>query len=229
VDKDGVVRVELQNGRREIWAWLLGLAAMAALAGLFFFLWGRRKAPSPEDAARARTAMSNTPSARRAPRVVVRPKAARTAPPSAPEAPAPPDDAAEQPGRAPEGRSGIDVFPAPGTKKIKPGIVVPDDFELPPGYVRHFQATDKGEMLQAILMFHPDYELVDENGNPIPVPADRVVPPEMAPPGLAVEMLEVPEDAYANPAEERARALEAGVDADAGANDTEEDSADDAP
>jgi hypothetical protein len=120
------------------------------------------------------------------------------------------------------------VFPAPGTKKIKPGIVVPDDFELPPGYVRHFQATDKGEMLQAILVFHPDYELVDENGNPIPVPADRVVPPEMAPPGLAVEMLEVPEDAYANPAEERARALRA-LDAGEVAPDTEDDSADDAP
>ena len=48
-----------------------------------------------------------------------------------------------------------------GTKPIKRGIIVPDDFELPPGYVRHFQSTDNGERLPAILMFSPDYEWVD--------------------------------------------------------------------
>ncbi|UQA60174.1 hypothetical protein [Polyangium aurulentum] len=224
VDRDGVVKVELHEGRRGIWAPLLGLAAIVALAGLFFFFWGRRAASAPQDKARA----SAAPSARAAPRVVlVRPKAARPIAPPAEGSPPPPEDAQEEPAGAPEERSGIHVFPAPGTKRIKPGIVVPDEFELPPGYVRHYQATDKGEMLQAILMFHPDYELVDEAGNPIPVPADRVVPPEMAPPGLAVEMLEIPEDAYANPAAERAAALEAGVEP--GEDEPEEDSADDAP
>ena len=228
MDRDGVVKVESAEGRREIWAWLLGLAAIAALAGLFFFLWGRHRLASPNDDARPRTAMSPAPRAGPAPRVVLRPKAPRIAAPDDPQSPPPPEEPeAEEPESAPEARTGINVFPAPGTKRIKPGIVVPEDFELPPGYVRHFQATDKGQMLQPILMFHPDYELLDEAGNPLPVPADRVVPPEMAPPGLAVEMLQVPEDAYANPAAERAAALEAGVPP--GEDEAEEDSADDAP
>ncbi len=91
--------------------------------------------------------------------------------------------------------SGIALFPPMGTDPIKRGIVVPDDFELPPGYVRHHQVTDDGVPLPPILMFHPDYQPVDEHGEPIAIPADRVVPPEMAPPGLAIQMLEVPESA----------------------------------
>ena len=42
-------------------------------------------------------------------------------------------------------------------------------------------------------MFHPDYEFVDEHGRPITLPADRVVPPELAPPGMPIRMLDVPE------------------------------------
>jgi hypothetical protein len=95
-------------------------------------------------------------------------------------------------------RAGISVFPAPGTKRIKQGIVVPDEYTLPPGYVRHFQATDKGQMLRPILMFHPDYQPVDASGAPIAVPPDRVVPAALAPAGLPIEMLDVPEDAYAD-------------------------------
>ena len=90
--------------------------------------------------------------------------------------------------------SGIAVFPPPGTDPIKSGIMVPDDFELPSGYVRHYQVTDDGKRLPAILMFHPDYEPVDEHGEPIPLPPDLVVPPDMAPPGLPVRILEVPDD-----------------------------------
>jgi hypothetical protein len=104
---------------------------------------------------------------------------------------------APRPGEIPE-RGGIGSFPAPGTKRIKSGIVVPEDFPLPPGYVRHFQTTDRGQMLQGILMFHPDYQPLDADGKPIPIPADRVVPEELAPPGLKVEYLDVPDDAYAN-------------------------------
>ncbi len=107
---------------------------------------------------------------------------------SADPAPAAADAPADEP-------SGIALFPPPGTKPIKRGIVVPDDFELPAGYVRHFQTTDDGKMLPAILMFHPDYQPVDANGQPVPVPEDRIVPPELAPAGLAVEMLEPPENA----------------------------------
>ena len=108
---------------------------------------------------------------------------------SAAPAPAAADgESADQP-------SGIGLFPAPGTKPIKRGIVVPDGFELPEGYVRHYQATDDGTMLPAILMFHPDYQPVDATGHPVPVPENRVVPPELAPAGLAIQMLEPPENA----------------------------------
>ncbi len=89
-------------------------------------------------------------------------------------------------------KTGIHLFPPPGTKPIKGGIIVPDGYQLPPGYVRHFQATDDGEPVQAILMFHPDHRPLDADGRPIPLPADRVVPPEMAPPGMPIQMLEAP-------------------------------------
>ena len=85
---------------------------------------------------------------------------------------------------------GIAVFPLPGTKPVKHGIVVPEDFALPEGYVRHYQMTDDGQRLPPILLFHPDYQLVDERGAPVPLPEDRVVPPAMAPPGLPIRMLE---------------------------------------
>jgi hypothetical protein len=88
---------------------------------------------------------------------------------------------------------GITVFPLPGTKPIKRGLIVPDDFPLPEGYVRHYQTTDDGEQLPAILMFHPDYDFVNDRGEPITVPADRVVPEGLAPPGLPNQMLDVPD------------------------------------
>lgn len=91
-------------------------------------------------------------------------------------------------------KTGIALFPPPGTKPIKRGIVVPEDFELPPGYVRHYQATDDGERVPAILMFSPDFEWLDEEGEVIPLPADRIVTPEMAPAGLPIQMLELPGD-----------------------------------
>jgi hypothetical protein len=95
----------------------------------------------------------------------------------------------------PEERTGIALFPPPGTDPPKRGIVVPDHFELPPGYMRHYQSTDGGEALAPILMFHPDYEFVDGAGRPVTVPADRVVPPEMVPPGLPIRMLDIPDPA----------------------------------
>jgi hypothetical protein len=87
---------------------------------------------------------------------------------------------------------GIAVFPPPGTDPPKSGVIVPDGWVLPEGYVRHYQSTDDGKALPPILMFHPDYEFTDEQGNPVAVPPDRVVPPELAPPGFPVKMLEVP-------------------------------------
>ena len=89
---------------------------------------------------------------------------------------------------------GIAAFGLPGSDPPKSGIIVPEEFELPEGYVRHYQSTDDGEPLPAILMFHPDYEFVDAQGQTVPLPKDRVVPPEMAPPGLATDnVLHVPE------------------------------------
>ena len=89
-------------------------------------------------------------------------------------------------------KEGIAAFNPPGTNPPKSGIIVPEDYELPEGYVRHYQATDDGQRLDAILMFSPDYQFVDPSGNPISVPEDLIVPPEMAPPGLPIRMLEVP-------------------------------------
>jgi len=89
---------------------------------------------------------------------------------------------------------GLGAFNPPGTSPPMVGLAVPDDFELPEGYVRHYQTTDDGQDVEPILMFSPDYDFVDENGNPIPIPADRVVPPELAPPGLPVREIEIPPD-----------------------------------
>jgi hypothetical protein len=69
---------------------------------------------------------------------------------------------------------------------------VPEDFELPEGYVRHYQATDDGASLPAILMFHPDYVLLDANGGPVALPEGGIVPPELAPPGMPIVLLEIP-------------------------------------
>ena len=89
--------------------------------------------------------------------------------------------------------TGIAAFGLPGTSPPKPGIVVPEGFELPEGYVRHYQTTDDGQQLPAILMFHPDYEFRNARGEVVPVPEDRIVTPDMAPPGLDTgNVLDVP-------------------------------------
>jgi hypothetical protein len=132
-------------------------------------------------------------------RVAARPAGAKTDPsapvrtrPETSGEPAIDDTAADAAGAEPETPSGIGLFPPPGTDPPKSGIVVPDDYELPPGYVRHYQATDDGQQLQPILMFHPDFQPVDDRGRPIKLPKDRVVPPSLAPPGLPIEKLAVP-------------------------------------
>jgi hypothetical protein len=101
-------------------------------------------------------------------------------------------DAAKQAGET----GGVAAFPSPGTDPIKMGLVVPDDFELPDGYIRHYQTTDDGRRLEPILMFSPDYDFVDENGQPVPLPESGIVPPEMAPPGMPIRTLEMPSNPY---------------------------------
>jgi hypothetical protein len=87
---------------------------------------------------------------------------------------------------------GLGAFSPPGTRPPLVGLAVPEDFVLPEGYVRHYQATDDGQRIEPILMFSPDHPVFDAAGRPIAIPQDRVVPPEFAPPGLPIRRIEIP-------------------------------------
>ncbi len=87
---------------------------------------------------------------------------------------------------------GIAAFNPPGTSPPLVGIAVPEDYELPPGYVRHYQATDDGQPIEAILMYAPDHRFYDDQGNEIEVSEDRVVPADRLPAGLQPRAVEIP-------------------------------------
>ena len=89
-------------------------------------------------------------------------------------------------------RTGLGAFSPPGTRPPMIGLAVPEDFVLPDGYVRHHQATDDGQRIEAILMFAPDHKFFDAAKRPIVIPKDRLVPPELAPPGLPIRRIVVP-------------------------------------
>jgi hypothetical protein len=89
-------------------------------------------------------------------------------------------------------RSGLGAFSPPGTRPPLVGLAVPEDFPLPAGYVRHHQVTDDGQTIEAVLMFAPDFQMVDAAGKPVAMPKDRVVPPELAPPGLPIRRIVIP-------------------------------------
>jgi len=80
----------------------------------------------------------------------------------------------------------------PGTSPPLVGLAVPEDYALPEGYVRHFQATDDGQAIEPILMYSPDYEFLDAAGQPIAIPADRVVRVAQAPAGLPIRQVRIP-------------------------------------
>ena len=201
IDADGVKLVEVAGVRKGVW--LLGLALLlAGGAGLLALRLALRPDVPEAGLARAEAPVAAV-GAPAAPSAVAAPRARPVRRGAAPPPPPPPPPAeAEAPTAVPplpefpvepgEGPSGIALYPPPGTDPLKRGIRVPEDFELPEGYVRHHQATDDGEGLPAILMFHPDYEWLDENGDAIALPEDRIVPPELAPPGMPIEMLELP-------------------------------------
>jgi len=209
VDADGVRIYEVPGVRARVW--LVVIAAVIVVALLLVVRGSHqselfdRTAPVARSAAPpALGAGPRLPAERAAARPPVPPRVPPVvpgAPAAAPNAAAADSAAADEPpprepmfGGATSGEpSGVALFPPPGTKPIKRGLVVPDDFDLPPGYVRHYQATDDGERVPAILMFHPDYHPVDQHGDPIALPADRIVPPDMAPPGMPIEMLELEE------------------------------------
>jgi hypothetical protein len=88
--------------------------------------------------------------------------------------------------------SGLGAFNPPGTRPPLIGLAVPEDFVLPEGYVRHDQATDDGQRIEPILMFSPDYQIFDAASQPIEMPKNRVVPPELAPPGFPIRYIVVP-------------------------------------
>jgi hypothetical protein len=212
-DGDGV-RVSEAPGLRRA-AWVLVLVTMVIGLGTFVAISLIRRGgpakpadmdvmrpPEPTSGADvARTAQSApaSPSA-----AVARPRAVRheAAPsPTAGAAPAadavPPRDVSAKEVietlNAGSVHTGIAAFPPPGTKPVKRGIVVPDDFVLPEGFVRHYQTTDDGRQLPPVLTLHPDYDLVDARGERVVLPDDRVVPPELVPAGLPVRILELPD------------------------------------
>lgn len=185
-------------------ALLAGAALLACVALLVLF--GRPPAPAPPEVgaqaepgagavpeAPPRTSPAASPPSGAGTKAQAKPEPrepGRPAAPGAPEAVAAGEEASDA---APPVASGIGLFPPPGTDPVKVGIVVPEDFELPEGFLRHYQATDDGQELPPILLFHPDYEVLGDDGRPIPLPEDRVVPPELAPPGLPIELLVLPE------------------------------------
>jgi len=89
-------------------------------------------------------------------------------------------------------RTGLGAFQPHGTSPPLMGLEVPDGFALPAGYVRHHQATDDGQRIPPILMFHPDVRHVDVGGRRVAVPPDRVVPPDLAPPGMPRRPVRIP-------------------------------------
>ena len=89
--------------------------------------------------------------------------------------------------------SGLGAFNPPGTSPPMIGLAVPEDYLLPEGYVRHFQATDDGQRIEPILMYSPDFNFFDSNGQQIVIPENRVVPDNMAPPGLVIRPIKKPE------------------------------------
>jgi hypothetical protein len=153
-------------------------------------------AAKPADTKTTGAAVSSRPLTPRRPAT---PRANPDAPEEPPELPIPPDrlkdvtmgeyiQALHDAGI----HEGIGAFNPPGTSPPLEGLAVPPDYQLPDGYVRHYQATDDGQAIEPILMYSPDFEFFDANGNRIEIPEDRVVPPEHAPPGLPVRIIDIP-------------------------------------
>ncbi|MBZ4417496.1 hypothetical protein [Myxococcus sp. RHSTA-1-4] len=200
VDGDGVTHVAPSRSSSGVGLWLVGGALIFTILSVALSAWWLSSDVEVEPMAElppAPVAEQPPPMVAQAPVVRPRPVAPAPQPVAAPvveEAVPPPADEAPY-----TGPTGTQLY-RPGTKPLKRGIVVPEDFPLPPGFVRHYQSTDNGERVAAILMFHPDYAPKDESGQPIPLPENRVVPAEMAPPGLPIEMLQLPEGAEAGAA-----------------------------
>jgi hypothetical protein len=199
VDKDGVTHVAPARSSSGVGLWLVGgaLVFTALCVGLSVWLLSSDvEVDAPPLVEAPPAPVVQPPMVAQAPVPRPRPVAPVATPAPVVEEPAVPPSEPEQPYTGP---TGTQLY-RPGTKPLKRGIVVPEDFELPPGYVRHYQSTDEGERVAAILMFHPDYQPKDERGQPIELPENRVVPAEMAPPGMPIQMLQLPEGSEAGAA-----------------------------
>ncbi|MCY1018034.1 hypothetical protein [Pyxidicoccus sp. MSG2] len=200
VDSDGVTHVAPTRSGRGMGVWLVGGALVFLVACIGLSVWLSSSEVEVEAVLEVPPPVVQAPPPMAVQAPVRRPVAQRPQPVATPPSelagnPTP----VEEPEQPYTGPTGTQLY-RPGTKPMKRGIVVPEDFELPPGFVRHYQSTDNGERVAAILMFHPDFEMKDERGEPIPLPENRVVPAEMAPPGLPIQMLQLPEGAEAGAA-----------------------------
>lgn len=201
---------------RPAWPWLLLALALGAGAVALLLSPAPPAPPPPAAAARPTWAASPFDAARAG--AAAEPAATETGPasrpasapattaaPAAASAPASDDLAAHvPPGVVPTMnqvidqlhqrgiRTGLGAFNPPGTKPALVGLAVPEGFELPPGYLRHRQATDDGQAIEAILMFDPDHPPPAAAGRSLRTPAERVVPPELAPPGLVPRTITLP-------------------------------------
>lgn len=203
-DGDGVRVVRKPRAARR---WALPAAAVTVLAFAGFMGWRLWLTPAPGPAASLRTVAVTEPAEASAP-AGGPPAAAPIAEPGVDELPSQdPNDLASyfRPGDPePTGaevigalhdvgiRTGLGAFNPPGTSPPLEGLAVPEDYPLPEGYVRHHQYTDEGVAIEPILMFAPDFMLHDAEGRPIPLPENRVVPPELAPPDLPVRRVRIP-------------------------------------
>ena len=195
--------VTIAPGRSPGKAWL-ALAGAVVVAGTALFALFRTPATAVDPTApQARVEASAPPAPPRAEPAPPAPAAfevaERARPPAHEDSPvgAPPPPRATAGGADETERertpSGIALFPPRGSEPVRVGLVVPDGFELPEGFMRHYQVTDDGQELPPILVVHPDYELLDAQGQPVPRPEGGVVPPDLAPPGLPIETLVVPD------------------------------------
>lgn len=188
IRKDGVVMLETPRARRLRTAGRITLVALFAAFGIWFL--------QPEPVAAEEPARAVQP-----PRAPQRDPMERAVEAAMQQHPLPPPEPARNPpAEEPQQReeqgevtvdqlppgdgTGLDAIPKPGTKPLLGGIIVPEGYTLPPGFMRHYQTTDDGEALPAILVYHPDVRPGDVK--------DRVVPREGAPFGMPVQWLDPP-------------------------------------
>jgi hypothetical protein len=188
------VRVTPRRGPR------LALVAGVLLGALALWLWW----PAPEGPAQPeerKPAGAAEPPDAPAQQQRQQPSFVNPSPPRAPAPPPPTAPPATPPKAEPEeqGHSAFDLFPEQKRRPHLLGYVVPEGFPLPEGYIRHYQTAHYPEglkQLPPILMYDFGYQPRDRQGNPLPLPEDRVVPLDQLPPGMPAVKLEVPETEY---------------------------------